>query len=295
MSNGVFYADAVNGNDANDGLSEATAKQTISAGLGLFSGGNNVLYLQATGDYVLSSMITLNQTGSLAVGANRIEGYTTTPGARDGRPSIVGSTTGVDLFQFGSGTMYIDLVHLRFADANVAFLPGLGATGGPSWVDCVCDNCFTFMYGDYGAYWYIYGSLYNCEIKNCRGYGILNESPLNLFDCWIHDNAGEGITYYSGGQAGGTWWIVRCLITDNGSYGMRWADKPDRGVVIDNCIIANNGSDGVRAESVYVTGTNLTLRNSIIYGNGGYGVRVPAAGVVGVHARNWRLALATVC
>jgi hypothetical protein len=212
MSNGVFYADAVNGNDANDGLSEATAKQTISAGLGLFSGGNNVLYLQATGDYVLSSTITLNQTGSLAVGANRIEGYTTTPGARDGRPTITGSTPGaINFFQFGSGTMYIDCVHLRFYAAGIAFLPGYGATGGPNWIDCVSDACSWFMYGDYGGYWYIYGSLWGCEIKNGWD-GLLNESPLHLYDCWIHDNGNDGINYYSGGQAGGTWYLERCLL-----------------------------------------------------------------------------------
>ena len=54
----TYYADSVNGNDANDGLSWATAKASIDGALILQTSGNHVLWLR--NNFIISANVTVN-------------------------------------------------------------------------------------------------------------------------------------------------------------------------------------------------------------------------------------------
>ena len=155
MANAQKYVDNALGSDSNSGNAPGpgSAYATHAYALSQITGGGNTIYTRNTGvDYLLTSAVSIALSGDATNGRNRIEGYTTTPGARDGRPTITSATNSVNLFELNNGSLGWDFVHLQgthTAGTRGSFLAGTG-TGGQascSIEDCLVDGCAYLVNG----------------------------------------------------------------------------------------------------------------------------------------------------
>lgn len=276
MANATKYVDNVNGNNGNTGDSEAQAYADIPTALAAISGGGNTIYVQNAGsDYVLTSTIAFptGLKGDSTDGRNRLIGYTTTPGASDGRPRITSSTNSVPLFTLND-TDYWNFDHLEFT--HTAATRGTAITGGAGgnssgciFNDLLIDGCIQGIANGSSA---ILSSIIKfSEIRNCTGstVGAVNFLGV-LFANYIHDNAGDG--------ASGSFAPVMILFNifdNNGRDGV--SDTTGSGSNISTFLIIgnvfyNNGRDGIRSTgdvsaSLFVG----PIVNNIFYSNAGYG------------------------
>ena len=154
----TYYVDGAVGNDSNAGTSPGSgnAWATIAKAASTVVAGDTA-YIKASATYTITSTITLSNTGSQSAGAIRYEGYTTTPGARDGRPTITTSTNSMPMLTPGVNFMGITLVHLNFtttaATRSTFINTNTYAWSGVS-VDCVF-NGFTSVYnGQQNCLWF---------------------------------------------------------------------------------------------------------------------------------------------
>lgn len=189
MANGTFYVDGVNGSDANDGLSEANAKQTLSAGLGLFSGGGNILHVQATGNYTLTSTVTSSVAGDSTDGPNVIEGYTTTPGARDGRPTITTATDSVPLWTMAADSITLrHLKHTTTASTKARCIYPSADVRGLILDDCVFDGAFPEVVNGQYTTWFTFLNLLviNCDFRNAVT-AIINGGGTRIMGSYFYN------------------------------------------------------------------------------------------------------------
>jgi hypothetical protein len=275
MANATKYVDNVNGNNGNTGDSEVQAYADIPTAIAAISGGGNIIYVQAGANYTLTSTIAL--TGSLkgdtTNGRNVIEGYTTTPGSKDGRPVITSATNSVALFTLNDNDVW-DFCHLNLthtaATRGNAFVANTSPSAAVRFYDLVIDGCLNGIVGGTSNFSAI--SVYRCEIKNCTATAAGTiQSNGTFWRNYIHDNAGDGIALFYQ-----TAIIDENIIVENGRYGI--IDSTGAGsalgiLSLQNNTIANNTSDGVRitTDTAPATFPNVFARN-IIYGNGGYGI-----------------------
>jgi hypothetical protein len=265
----TYYVDSVNGNDANAGTSEALAKITLSAGCALLTAAGDILYVQAGGNYTLTSSVNLTQDGDTTGGRILIEGYTTTPGAKDGRPVITTATNSTALIIM-NGANKIDFVHLKFtntaATRAAAFSCETAASTSNRWIDCVFDGVSTAHTNNGAAF---SNSIFlQCEVKNCTSASIAAiNSPFLVYGCFIYSNACDGI--YSSYER---FYAIGNVITNNPRYGISEGTGSGNGsaYIIERNTIANNTSDGIRVTFDTIA-QPLVITNNIFYGNGGYG------------------------
>ena len=266
----AYYIDATAGSDSNGGTSQVDAKQTLGAGIALLSSPGDILYVKNNGSYVLTSTNTMNKIGTSTGGRYRIEGYTTTPGARDGRPTITSSTNSVILFSL-TPSSYCDFVHLKLTHTAATRGAAFEANGGANsqnnrWIDCVIDGCANGIKGGTSAF--TTNVIERCEIKNCTGSGCLVSG--NYTGCWIHDNAGYGINV-----SYADFCIENCIIsgnTNHGFYDSTGAGSSETMLISGNTFYNNNG-DGIRQNSDYARMPWL-IKNNVFYSNAGYGINL---------------------
>ena len=139
-----YFADAINGSDANDGLTEATAKSSLKAALGLANTGDTVTLLP--GDYTngvettsstysrgyINKQITLrSKNGRASRDVTRIVGkYDYEGGAGTGKTGGMGDNAvrGLWVTSAAAGTV---IEGISFVDCSAPFLEGAGdATSG---------------------------------------------------------------------------------------------------------------------------------------------------------------------
>lgn len=121
-----------------------------------------------------------------------------------------------------------------------------------------------------------------CAIASCTGAGISIQIAgfVEVDDCYIHDNTGNGIDILA--TASPIRLVVNRSVIRANAIGIKSVDDGAVGnnsvIVCLNCAIISNTSDGIKHLG---TGTNFQvltyLQNCIVYGNGGYGVNVVAA------------------
>jgi hypothetical protein len=273
VANDTYYADAVNGNDANDGLSEANAKQTLSALFGLGSGGGNLYYVQAGGNYTLTSTAAFAISGDLTDGRNVVEGYTTTPGARDGMPTITSATNSVALLTL-AGTDYVTLRHLRLTHTAGTRGHGVANTTGDSLLlrveDCEIDGCNVGVNEGFSL---TRLAVVRTTIKHCISHGITCLSGVLVDRCLIHGNGGRGVNT---GFSETT--VLRSVVADN-AYGVYVGGTGGLAIqlVVEDSNLSHNTNAGLLVLETTLTSFFLTLANSIFWGNGGYGADFAAA------------------
>jgi hypothetical protein len=268
MANATKYVDNVNGNNANTGDSEAQAYADIPTALSACSGGGNVIYIQAGSPYTLTSTLAPTMKGNTTNGRNRIEGYTTTPGAMDGRPIITTATNSTRLWTPNDAD-YLDFYHLSMSNTAstraAACENGSGNTSPLYFYDCIFDG-FTAVSTAFLTTNYRFKY---CEIKNCTTGGILfTGGTVYLYGCSIHNNTGSGLN-----PSGSNLYVKNCLIYDNSSYGINDSTTAaGRTLHLMDSVIVGNGNSGLRiASAASNTGTIIVL-NNIFGDNGGWNI-----------------------
>ena len=286
-----YFADAVNGNDANDGLTEATAKLSLKEAIALASAGDTVTLLP--GDYsngtvtVSSSLsraqitkpITLrSKNGRASRDVTRIVGkYDYEGGTGNGKTGGMGDNCvrGLWVTADGAGST---IEGISFVDCSAPFLTGSGdatcgggiffANGGLTTetadrlyvVDCAFIRCqATRGAGMYG------GTSVRCLFKSCRhtkfGAGQRAGSSYNSVfdDCHVVPGLGQD-TKISGGVFAYMRYIVNCTIVNcEPRVVFTKENVPD----LYNCICQNNGDAELPQDRTFncVTDTSTMTSN----------------------------------
>ena len=289
-----YFADAINGSDANDGLTEATAKLSLKEAIALASAGHTVTLLP--GDYS-NGTVTVSSTLSRAQITKPI-----TLRSKNGRASrdvtrIVGKydyeTGSSDAVKAGGmgnnavrGLWVTDngadstIEGITFVDCSAPYLDG-GGTGGKAngggicfypngdqtnqnadrlyVVDCAFIRCqATRGAGMYG------GTSVRCLFKSCRhtkfGAGQRAGSSYNSVfdDCHVVPGLGQD-SQVTGGVFGYMRNIVNCTVIN---CQPRVAANLSGNLV--NCIIQNNGDQTLPQERTFncVTDTSTMTSNN---------------------------------
>lgn len=271
----TYYVDNVNGNNGNAGTSEVLAKQTIAAGVALLTSPGDILYIQATGtNYTLTSAQAFTIDGSTS-GKYRIEGYTTTPGARDGRPVITSATNSVNLFELNAAN-FLEFVHLKFthtAGTRGAAFAGVTAASNEIRVeDCEFDGCSYAM--SFGSREINTLAFVGNTVINCTSGGVINAEGANgttiIVGNTFRDNSGSA--WDTGGGSANLSFFSN-VFADNGR-GV-YDTGTTRTVVLTflNNTFANHTNDGIRVDETSGS-VSLALINNIFYGNGAYGINL---------------------
>lgn len=270
----TYYVDNVSGDNGNAGTSEGAAKQTIAAGVALLTSPGDILYIQATGtSYTLTSAQAFTIDGSTS-GRYRIEGYTTTPGARDGRPVITSATNSVNLFELNAAN-FVEFVHLKFTHTagtrGAAFAGVTSASNDIRIEDCEFDGC-SYAVNASAREFNGFAFLANTVI-NCTTGGVSNASTSadRVIGNTFRDNAGSA--WDTGGAAAGNLVFFGNVFADNGRGIYDTGTTRTINLTLINNTFANHTNDGVRSDET--TGSiTLTLLNNVFYGNGAYGINL---------------------
>ena len=293
-----YFADAVNGNDANDGLTEATAKLSLKAALALANTGDTVTLLP--GDYTngvettsstysrgyINKQITLrSKNGRASRDVTRIVGkYDYAGGTGTGKTGGMGDNCvrGLWVTSAAAGTV---IEGISFVDCSAPFLTGSGesTSGGGIFfgnggltstaadnlyvVDCAFIRCqATRGAGMYG------GTSVRCLFKSCRhtkfGAGQRAGSSYNSVfdDCHVVPGLGQD-SMIGGGVLGYMRYVVNCTVVN---CEPRLAANLTGNLV--NCIFQNNGDQTLPQERTFncVTDTSTMTSNgcavSVVYG-----------------------------
>lgn len=270
-----YYVDNVNGNDGNSGLSEVLAKATIASAVSAASS-DDCIYIQAGSNYTLTSTITVTK-------RLKFEGYTTTPGARDGRPTITTATNSTNLFELG--TVRIAFVHIDFtntASVRAQAIPCTLAAGAMASdltvYDCVFDG-FSQVYTDY------WGSLRqkwgDCVLKNCTTDGAYETAGTSghLFTgCQFLDNTTSHFKSTYGSQEAT---FYRCVFDDAAkalyySYNTGFTDIK---FTFLNCTFYSTSGTAIDLDEA-TEGVSLVMIDNVFQDVGGYGVDTATSATV---------------
>lgn len=238
-----YFADAVNGNDANDGLTEATAKLSLKEVLALANAGDTVTLLPgdySNGTVTVSSTLARGQidkpitlrskNGRASRDVTRIVGkYDYEGGTGNGKTGGMGDNCvrGLWVTVDGAGST---IEGITFVDCSAPFLTGSGdaTSGGGIYfayggntnanadnlyvVDCAFIRCqATRGAGMYG------GTSVRCLFKSCRhtkfGAGQRAGSSYNSVfdDCHVVPGLGQD-TKFTGGVLAYMRYVVNCTI-----------------------------------------------------------------------------------
>ena len=297
-----YFADAVNGNDANDGLTEATAKLSLKEAIALANTGDTVTLLPgdySNGTVTVSSTLARGQidkritlrskNGRASRDVTRIVGkYDYETGSSDAvKAGGMGNNAVRGLWVTDNGADST-IEGITFVDCSAPYLDG-GGTGGKAngggicfypngdqtnqnadrlyVVDCAFIRCqATRGAGMYG------GTSVRCLFKSCRhtkfGAGQRAGSSYNSVfdDCHVVPGLGQD-SQVTGGVFGYMRNIVNCTVIN---CQPRVAASLSGNLV--NCILQNNGDQALPQERTFncVTDTSTMTSNgcavSVVYG-----------------------------
>jgi hypothetical protein len=253
----------------------------LSTIAGILVAGNNV-WIQA-GTYTVTATTTLNQAGNTSAGKIKVEGYTTTRGARDGRPIFTSSTNSVVLLTV-SASLY-NIVHLEFN--HTAATRGVGLTfttsGNGVAEDCLADGCSTGFTVSSSTSSNIF---INCSSINCTssGFGGAVSSSVTYYFCEAINNTSYG---FFSGIGTSSMLCYGCLAAGNGSIGFYIGGSSHSfGMVYQNNTAAYNGSHGFNFHTDTAS-SNRTFFGNLAYGNTGWGFNLEnTTGIDTVGERN---------
>jgi hypothetical protein len=250
----IYYVDNTRPDDSGDGLSQATAKKTINAGIALVnagSGSDNLRIVETGTDYTITASLTVI-TGSKG-GANwhttptLIEGW----GGSGARPTIRTSTNSVNFWGVDSpsGSNFFTFRHFNCINTATTkgsgiVLSGTGA-GSPSVLaqDCEFNGC-SLTDGNRGTF-----RLDRTVIRNCSGTGLT--------------------------QTKGAGWLTECKFIDNGSHGAAIGPFLTGGI-FERCVFSGNtGSGFILNPTSTSTGLWYRFSQCTFEGNGARGLYLP--------------------
>ena len=251
LANGypIYYVDAVNGSDANDGGSWATAKQTIQDAVNNIDTNIGTLVLVTNGVYDLGGAVT--------------PGYALTNRVMIKESVIVRSVNGPEVTIIkGAGP------------AGPAAVRGVYLSAGAQLIGFTITNGYTMtsgaaIYNQSGAgLWMTNNSIAsNCIVQgntaNNNGGGAYLYYGGTLNNCTLNDNSadnswGGGVYTYFGGT------LSNCTVSGNSAvYGA--GAYIYHGGTFNNCIVrGNTASDGAGGAALDTSGT---MNNCLVFGN----------------------------
>jgi hypothetical protein len=240
----VFYVDGDNGNDSNDGSTEALAKATIQAAVNAVTADRDVVYIQNNGSTVYTEQVTLPAYGVYLIG------YGTTIGDNV-RAVIDGEDTRTYcIYQSTSDELFLYNMEIRNATSHGLSTVGAGklfnvhahdnggdghrvTTGNEhqAWFFCTFnDNGGNGLYNLNGNA--IPSPVWYCDFYNNTGHGVFGYILIAYRCRYVKNNTGAYIISGNGFQ-------IQCIFDSNaqhGAYGYytHYCD----------CISSNNGSYG---------------------------------------------------
>lgn len=252
----TYYVDSTTGNDADDGLSEANAKQTIAAALALLASGDTCA-IKAAAAYTIGTGLTT----PAGVETYRIVGYGSTIG--DGvRPVIRASSAITMLTARSRGRSFVEDLELDGDGlANTGILAQNEAGDSNVKMErCVVHDCtgigFTADLNLGSAF-----QAYRClSYNNNVGFGFAGRVNFHYWGCEARDNVSHGFWGVQGAA-------VNCIAHRNGGFGFNILGPSSE--MISGCIAYDNGSHGFGTDDFYTRST--AFLGCISYGNGGYG------------------------
>jgi hypothetical protein len=267
----VYYV-RKSGNNANDGLSPATAWATVDYAADRVGPGDTV-YVGA-GTY--SESVTPTDSGT---SADPISFIADTTGAATGDAGVVritatGTVLTLDQDNYYSFTRFT-FTSTGSSDDAVAINDSVGI----SMDQCVVDNSGDdgFAVDDNAV-----ATLSNCTATNCDDSGFRSQygANLTLSDCRSESNLRNGLRILAGGTAT----VRRSVFAQNQQEGVYVSSSGANGSLI-NVLVHGNGNDGIRLDSagswsiwhstfadngsdgIDRNSGSLTVTNSIISGN----------------------------
>jgi len=233
----VYYVDAVNGNDLNDGLTPGTAFATIQKGVDEAKSGDTVIV--APGIYI-------------GEGNRDIDFYCKAIVLRSTNPSDPNVVAGTIIDCEGT---YDSAFNFHSNEGPNSVLTGFTITNGYAGIRC----------RDYSG-----PTIRNCIItNNCAsifsdGISCNNSSPT-IINCTVSGHSagyGHGIATYNSSLT-----ITNCIITENSSdHGGGIYCIGDSSLTIANCIISRNSAT-FYGGGIFVGGSNAVISNCIISDN----------------------------
>ena len=255
----TYYVDVTTGSDADDGLSEANAWQTLQKAFDTATAGDAV-YVKASATY--SEQVDIDTNTGTVTAPITFVGYTST--ITDGGQFTWNGTT------YCAVTNGKDFIRFR----NVNFTSCTGSI-----FDCITassdywrfENCdfsgATTVHARSAGYAYpLYWKFYDCCISGMSGNGLMLSSEFSVIGCKIIDNGGHGIATQAYVTSDVT--VSHCIIAGNTSDGINLVNT-SAGVNVHFCTIQGNGGDGIDLNGA--GHKNANIWGNIISGHNGAG------------------------
>ena len=280
----TWYVRPVNGSDANDGESFATAWQTTQHAIDSITAdtGNEEVYLVSEGVEETSTGIYGLADGTprsyalrmYAVGPSGETGdlldYTYTIRVTGGSPNqVLGISGGNDSNAYGDDYRFYGVVFDANDLATYCYYNVNNAGTNVNFYGCRFTNATSsgVRQGGYNSTTYV-----SCEYDNNGGWGFLangsNRGNSTHRNGSFHDNVSGGVL------GGNSVSLDSCLIYNNTGYGCQGKSIYTSTFHIQHCLIYNNGDDGIEMENLSGSYNAFNqIRNNIIYGNGGWGIQ----------------------
>ena len=229
---------------------------------------------------ITGSVLILGIAGSTAVGSITIQG------SSEGR--IITQSANARIFEILDNLYGWIFKNLHFKNSNgskasAQAIYGGHTAGGIDMTSWIAEKC---IFGDathrLQSVWARRGGdiptivLIDCEIKETNSHGLNNEfSNVSLYGCSIHDAQGAsfGIRYPSATFVNTGLVLINCLIYNNGGDGIATTSATyDNIFIITGCTIHGNGGDGIDVSAGVPNTEKFACYNNNITGNGGYGI-----------------------
>jgi len=252
---------------------------TFRMGGGLLTLAKNLTSLVAENrTYVKAGTYTITATLSIPAsitGGLTWEGFGTTPGDLGTRPLITTATNSTKLFTPANQSTPYKILNIDMsntAGTRAEALIASTSNPGPLVIleKCILDGFSVAIRGDFnGDYYFSPLVLIGVEIKNSTSHAIFQNGDLLCYDCYIHDNTGNGIFSDSNNQGLSMKVFLHTRVVRN-AYGIDQAALHFTStLILINSIFHANTNDGVR--TTVATLLNLILINNLFTDNGGYG------------------------
>lgn len=275
----TFFVRPVNGSDAADGLTFATAKRTFAAAVALVSAAGDIIRCCVEGTETLSGT-PVSCTGFGTVenpvvveAADDVDGSPLTDGTlydlyQPGQTQdVIQTSTGgawrFRYFQVRGGNQGIDLgsgtnsVYFEYGRVTACNVGVYGAAGGAAFdaFNTDIDNCTTWGARQSTSSRFQFRGV-GCRIFNNGAGGLWSGQSIIAISCLFYGNGGNAIEADSACNLT----LIQCTIHDNDGDGVYW-ENDDSGRVV-NCSITSNGGYGINFGSAnYSQSVNHCLIN----------------------------------
>lgn len=270
------YVSQTTGNDSNDGLSWATAQQTITAGFGACSTGDTLFI--AAGTYYERVTITTNKFISM-LGGYSPDGTTRDPEVfetimdgtdlgkclikSEAEPTIPLLFDGLILqnseyassgsASYMRGNMTINNCIIRNCHSQSA--AAIYAKQDNKSLPCVISNCIIELCTAASSASAIHSenaTIENCIIRGCEGgYGAVTLRGGTLTNCVFYNNTGGDSWPNSGGVYNPSGVVTNCTFVNN--YGAKYAGIHSDNYVYNSVMWGNRGEEGFTDPANYIS------------------------------------------